>query len=129
MKTLVLSMAALLASASASASTIDSAAKGLKIQVEDDLTFDGDHWLTKVKSKPCVTTLIAKKRSWTLDWRTIHTVGPGDSFLYLEGAGVKMALVVDAGKPAQVKKLQKLLLAMWNEQARCGGVDAEPAPG
>jgi hypothetical protein len=56
-------------------------------------------------------------------------VGPGDTFIFVEGPGVKLALVADAGKPGQARKLSELMQAMSNEQRRCRGTAKQPYVG
>ncbi len=100
------------------ADPIARAAAGLKAEVEDDLS-GPDEPLDRVVTKGCTTELIGKTHRWTLNWRVIATVEPGDTFVFVEGKDVKLAIVGDAGKPDQARKLSMLVAAMKAMQERC----------
>lgn len=97
---------------------VGDAATGLVAEVEDDLS-DKDAMLMRVETKACITTLHAATHRWTLDWRTIERVIPGDTFVFVAGPDVKLAIVGDASKPDQARKLSALLMAMRAMQGRC----------
>ncbi len=88
------------------------------VVVEDDLG-RSELPLKAIVTKGCTTELIAETRRWTLRWPDIEQVGPGDTFVFVAGKGVKLAIVGDASKPDQAKKLGMLAAAMMAMRERC----------
>lgn len=92
-------------------------------EVEDDLSSSPDKALDAIETKDCVSEMRAGDRSWSLDWRKITTVGPGDTFVFVQGPGVQLAIVGDASKPDQAQALSALHMAMQAMRGRCGAAD------
>ncbi len=97
---------------------ISAAIKGLVAQIEDDQG-PGDPRLVRAKTNECITQLVGKKRSWQIDWRTVTALGSGDTFIYVHAPDLKIAIVGQAWKPKQARKLAELLAAMQAVQEPC----------
>jgi hypothetical protein len=122
---------------------IASAASGLIAQIEDDVNPGGDLQLVSMKSDGCKTVITgalatpssdpassdpasgpatgipAATRTWTIDWAVPGSVAPGDTFVFIDVAPVKIAIVGDASKPDQAAKLSALFGAMFETQLDC----------
>lgn len=70
---------------------IGAAIKGLVAQIEDDEGPD-DVRLVRAVTKGCRTKLVGKKRIWAIDWRNVTALGSGDTFLYVQAPGLKIAI-------------------------------------
>lgn len=97
---------------------IGAAIKGLIAQIEDDEGPD-DVRLVRAVTKDCQTKLVGKKHSWAINWRSVTALGAGDTFIYVQAPGLKIAIVGKAWEPKQARKLGALLAAMQSVQARC----------
>lgn len=97
-------------------------------EVEDDLSSSPDKALDAIVTRECVSEMRAGDRSWSLDWRKITTVGPGDTFVFVQGPGVQLAIVGDASKPDQAQALSALMMAMQAMRGRCGALERENKP-
>ncbi len=113
---------------------IAAAASGLTAQIEDDVNPGGDMQLVSMKSDGCKTVITgvlppasndpaanvtANTRTWTIDWAVPGSVAPGDTFIFIDVAPVKIAIVGDASKPDQAAKLSALFAAMFETQLDC----------
>jgi hypothetical protein len=117
---------------------IAAAASGLIAQIEDDVNPGGDLQLVSMKSDGCKTVITgalaapssdpatgpatgipANTRTWTIDWAVPGSVAPGDTFVFIDVAPVKIAIVGDASKPDQAAKLSALFGAMFETQLDC----------
>lgn len=98
---------------------------GWLTQVEDDLG-DGDSTVTGVATRGCLTTITGEKGRWTVDWRTVRTVALEDVFVFLEGPGLKLAVVADVKSEADLPKLRGMWTAMRDLAARCGAQARAP---
>ena len=87
-------------------------------EIEDDLS-SGDARIKAMVTKDCTTEMRAADKSWALNWRTVTEVGPGDTFVYVAGPGVQLAIVGDASKPDQAAALSALHMAMRAMRERC----------
>ncbi len=96
----------------------------LPLQIEDDLSDEPDRMLAAVKSEDCVTTLTGKETEarWTVDWTKVTQLGPGDTFIFVEGDGVKLALVGDLSKPGALDHMIDLYGAMKDRWEFCGSI-------
>jgi hypothetical protein len=61
----------------------------------------------------------AQGRTWTIDWAVPGSLSPADTFIFIEVAPVKIAIVGDASKPDQAAKLSALFAAMFETQLDC----------
>jgi hypothetical protein len=61
----------------------------------------------------------ASGRTWTIDWAVPGSLSPADTFIFIEVAPVKIAIVGDASKPDQAAKLSALFAAMFETQLDC----------
>jgi hypothetical protein len=114
---------------SAPSDPIAAAASGLIAQIEDDANPGGDLRLVSMKSDGCTTVItgtlpagtseIAAMRSWTINWAVPGSVAPGDTFIFIDVAPVKIALVGNASDPDQAAKLSALFAAMFETQLDC----------
>lgn len=93
-------------------------------EIEDDLSSSPDKTLDAIVTRDCVSEMRAGDRKWTLDWRKITTVGPGDTFVFVQGPGVQLAIVGDVSKPDQAAALSALHMAMQAMRRRCGAPEA-----
>ncbi len=108
---------------------IAAAAIGLVAQIEDDNNPGGDLQLVSMKSDGCKTVITgalitedsntAATRTWTVDWAVPGSVAPGDTFIFIDVAPVKIAIVGDASKPDQAAKLSAMFAAMFETQLDC----------
>ena len=97
---------------------ISPAIRGLVAQIEVQ-NGDGDAKLMRAITKGCQTQLIGKRRRWTIDWRAVTALGPGDTFVYVWAPGLQLSVVGQVWKPKQARKLADLLAAMQSMQLRC----------
>ena len=93
---------------------------GWYTEVEDDLG-SGDSRVTGVVTDGCTTTITGEKGRWTIGWRSVRTVALEDVFVFLEGPGVKLAVVADVRSEADLSKLRGMRDAMVALANRCGG--------
>jgi hypothetical protein len=133
------------AAARAEEDPIAAAASGLVAQIEDDNNPGGDLRLVSMKTNGCTTTITASGisgtgddvngevdamaenasddaasgRTWTIDWAVPGSLSPADTFIFIEVAPVKIAIVGDASKPDQAAKLSALFAAMFETQLDC----------
>jgi hypothetical protein len=137
------------ASPSAEEDPIAAAASGLVAQIEDDNNPGGDLRLESMKTTGCTTIITAsgisdpqdgisaevdgmakaaevpaaavpaQGRTWTIDWAVPGSLSPADTFIFIEVAPVKIAIVGDASKPDQAAKLSALFAAMFETQLDC----------
>jgi hypothetical protein len=106
--------------ASSAAPSVDAAFKGLVAQVEDDIGKGPDRLLKTIRTKGCTTRLIAKGKTWTVNWSKAEAVILEDTFIFISAPPrVKLAIVGDAGQPDQRAKLQTLHTAMMAKAKTC----------
>ncbi len=128
--------------AAAEQDPIAAAASGLIAQIEDDNNPGGDLQLVSMNTNGCTTTITAsgnsgtgedtnaetdamseapaaKARTWTIDWAVPGSLAPADTFIFIDVAPVKIAIVGDASKPDQAAKLDALFAAMFETQLDC----------
>jgi hypothetical protein len=116
-----------LLAATPAAPTIDSAFKGMIAQVEDDVGNGPDRRLKAIRTTGCKSTLQAKGKSWTIDWSGAEAVALEENFIFLKVPPAQLAIVGDARKPAQRKKLRVLYRAMAAKAGECvKGPDPTP---
>jgi hypothetical protein len=112
---------------------IAAAASGLIAQIEDDANPGGDLRLTGMKTDGCTTIISAAgvadpatnapvsslRRDWAINWSVPGSLAPGDTFIFIDVAPVKIAIVGDASQPDQAAKLSALFGAMFETQLDC----------
>ena len=91
---------------------------GWRTEIEDDLG-SGDSRVTGVATKGCTTTITGEKGRWVLDWRAVRTIALEDVFVFLEGPGLKLAVVADVRSEADLPKLRGMRDAMLALVSRC----------
>lgn len=101
----------LTALAVAQADPLAAAFQGWHTEVEDDLG-TGDSRVTGVATQGCITTITGEKGRWAVDWRTVRTIALEDVFVFLEGPGLKLAVVADVQDAAGQAKLRGMRDAM-----------------
>lgn len=114
--------------ADAQADALRAAFRGWYTEVEDDLG-TGDSPVREVATAGCVTTITGEKGRWTVDWRTVRTIALEDVFVFLEGPGLKLAVVADVHDAAGQAKLRGMWTAMKALATRCGGQARVPDEG
>lgn len=107
-----------LAAADPAGDALQASFVGWHTEIEDDLG-SGDSRVTGVVTRGCVTTVSGEKGRWELDWRAIRTVALEDVFVFVEGPGVKLAVVADVRGEADLPKLRGMRDAMVALAARC----------
>lgn len=115
----------MLATAAPAVDPLAASFAGWRTEVEDDLG-NGDSRVTGVATAGCVTTIAGEKGRWAIDWRTMKTVALEDVFVFLEGPGLKLAVVADVRGDADLAKLRGMWTAMRGLATRCGGVIRAP---
>lgn len=75
--------------------------------------------MTGVTTQGCVTTIAGEKGRWTVDWRTVRTIAMEDVFVFLEGPGLKIAVVADVRDAAGQGRLRAMRDAMAARAAKC----------
>lgn len=96
---------------------IDAAAEGLFAVIEDDV--NPDTRLIRIDTVGCTSEIVAEGRRWTVDWNAVEQVGMGDpSFVYI-GAPVKIAIITDAEKRENLKRIAEMAEAMALLNAEC----------
>lgn len=112
-----------LALQAASVDPVATAAKGLKpAEIEDDNGPDMP-FLTAA-SAGCAVTVRGRDKTFELDMTKTEGVAREDTFVFVAAGGVKLAIVGDASKPDQDKKLTALAQAVIAVANRC----TKPAP-
>lgn len=104
--------------AAATADPIAATFAGWHTEVEDDLG-TGDSRVSGVATQGCVTTIIGEKGRWAIDWRQVRTIALEDVFVFLEGPGLKLAVVADVRDAAGQDKLRGMRDAMARLATRC----------
>lgn len=102
----------------AAADPIAAAFAGWYVEVEDDIG-GGDWRVIGVGTEDCVTTLTGEKGRWAIDWHTVRTIALEDVFVFMEGPGLKIAVVADVKDAAGQGRLRAMRDAMTAEASRC----------
>lgn len=103
--------------ADAQADALGAAFAGWHTEIEDDL--GPDSRVTGVATEGCVTTITGEKGRWAVDWRTVRTIALEDVFVFLDGPGLKLAVVADVRDAAGQAKLRGMRDAMAGLRGRC----------
>ena len=90
---------------------------GLVAEVEEDR--QPDRRLETMATNGCETVVTAAGGTWTIDWRRAQRVVLEDTFVFVDAPPVRLAIVGDAGIPAQAARLVALSEAMQAAAARC----------
>ena len=99
------------------ADPIASAAARLTAVIEEDGRPDVP--LRAMATRACRTTLRGRARQWTIDWRRPATITREDTFVFVDAAPVRIAIVADASRPDQAAGLDALTAAMRSVASRC----------
>lgn len=108
--------------APAKAGSIAEYAAKIPWQIEDDLSQRPDVMLASAQNEgECFTVLRGQTgdRVWRIDWRKIEVVAPVQNFVFIQGEGVKMALVGDFRADGAVEALNGLSAAMATRWRAC----------
>lgn len=118
-------LAALALATAAPVDPLQASFAGWITEIEDDLG-GGDSRVTGVATTACATTITGAKGRWTIDWRTVGTIALEDVFVFLEGPGLKLAVVADVRDTAGQTKLRGMWTAMKALATRCAGTPHAP---
>ncbi|MGL5838530.1 MAG: hypothetical protein ACRCY3_08535 [Sphingorhabdus sp.] len=95
------------------------AIKGLNpIEIEDDVG-KADAPVKAIVTKGCKTAFKTGKGTIIVNWSRIEQLGPADTFVFVKAPGVQFALIGDASRPDQAKKLANVHAAMLAMAQRC----------
>ena len=103
--------------ATAPAGPIATATRGLVAVVEED--GQADVRLRAVRTRGCRTEIVGASRRWTIDWRRPASVALEDTFVFIDAPPVRIAIVADAPRPDQARRLRALDAAMRGVAMRC----------
>ena len=109
---------ALLAPALPAADAIGRAAQGLSPAVVEE---DGqpDRRLLSLPTTDFVMQMVADGRSYRIDWRAVDQVALEDTFVYVAAGTLRIAIVGDASRPDQARRLHDLSAAMQDRARAC----------
>jgi hypothetical protein len=106
-----------LAASNAAPDPIAAALDGLTAVIEQDGR--PDVRLLGMRTRGCQTQVRAPGKRWTINWRHPAAVSLQDSFVFVDAAPVRIAIVADASRPDQAARLRSLSSAMQATARRC----------
>lgn len=78
-----------------------------------------DRRLISLTTADCTTQVAAEGRSYRIDWRAADTIALEDTFVYVSAGATRIAIVADASRPDQARRLHALSIAMRSMAGSC----------